>query len=83
MINNDKIAVVSGDKDSCLVIMTREDFNNKLEAMLNDGISKGIYTPTEDTTLRDIKLFQNFLHRNFKDKYVKYEEMRPAFPEPG
>ena len=83
MINNDKIAIVSGDKDSCVVIMTREDFNNKLEAMLNDGISKGIYTATEDTTLREFKLFQNFLHRNFKDKYVNYEEMRPASPEPG
>ena len=83
MINNDKIAIVSGDKDSCVVIMTREDFNNKLEAMLNDGISKGIYTATEDTTLRELKLFQNFLHWNFKDKYVNYEEMRPASPEPG
>ena len=24
MINNDKLAVVSGDKDLCVVIMTRE-----------------------------------------------------------
>ena len=29
--------------------MTREDYN-KLEAMLNDGISKGIYAPTKDNT---------------------------------
>ena len=27
MINNDKLAVVSGDKDSCVMIMTREDYN--------------------------------------------------------
>ena len=27
MINNDKLAVVSGDKDSCVIIMTREDYN--------------------------------------------------------
>ena len=66
MINNDTLAVVLGNKDSCVVIMTREDYN-KLEAMLNDGISKGIYAPTEDTTLRDLKLFQDFLHRNLKD----------------
>ena len=63
--------------------MTREDYNDKLEAMLNDRISKGIYAPTEDTTLRDLKLFQGFLHRNFKDKHHKYEEMRPASHEPG
>ena len=82
MINNDKLAIVSGDKNSCVVIMTKEDYNNKLEAMLNDGISKGIYAHTEDTTLRDLKLFQDFLRRNFKDKYNKYQEMRPASPEP-
>ena len=83
MINNDKLAIVSGDKDSCVVIMTREDYNDKLEAMLNDGISKSIYARTEDTTLRDLQLFEGFLHRNFKDKYDKYEEMRPACHEPG
>ena len=70
MIKNDKLAVVSGDKYSCVITMTREDYNNKLEAMLNDGISKGIYAPTEDTTLRELKLFQDFLHRNFNDKYM-------------
>ena len=75
MINNDKLAIGSGDKDSCVVIMTREDYNDKLEAMLNDGISKSIYARTEDTTIRDLKLFEDFLHRNFKDKYNKYEEM--------
>ena len=51
--------------------------------MLNDGISKGIYARIEDTTLRDLKLFQDFLGRNFKDKYNKYEEMKPAAHEPG
>ena len=50
--------------------------------MLN-GISKGIYVPTEDATLRDLKLFQDFLRRNFKDKYDKYEAMRPVPHEPG
>ena len=83
MINNDKLAIVSGDKDSCVIIITREDYNDKLEAMLNDGISKSIYARTEDTTLRDLQLFEGFLHRNFKDKYDKYEEMRPACHEPG
>ena len=63
--------------------MTREDYNDKLEAMLNDRISKGIYAPTEDTTLRDLKLFQDSLPRNFKDKYDKNEEMRPVSHEPG
>ena len=68
MIDNNKLAVVSGDKESSVVIMTRQDYNNKLETMLSDGISKGIYAPTEDTTLRGLTLFQDFLPRNFKDK---------------
>ena len=59
------------------------NYNKKLEAMLNDGISRGIYVPTEDTTLRDLKLFQDFLRRNFKDKYNKYEAMRAVPHEPG
>ena len=83
MINKDKLAIVSGDKDSCVVIMTREDYNDTLEVMLNDGISKSIYARTENTTLRDLKLFEDFLHRNFKDEYDKYEERRPACHEPG
>ena len=68
MINNNKLAVVSRDKESSVVIMTRQDYNNKLEAMLSDGISKGMYAPTEYTTLRGLTLFQDFLPRNFKDK---------------
>ena len=64
--------------------MTREDYNNNnLETMLNNRISKGIYAHTEDATLGDFKLFQDFLRRNFKDKYNNYEEMRPASNKPG
>ena len=67
--------------------MTREDCNDKFEAMLNDGISKDIYAPTEDTIPRDLKSFQDFLRRNFKDKYDKMRKMtrimRPALHEPG
>ena len=63
--------------------MTKEDYNNKLEAMLNDGISTGVYAPTEDKTLRDLKFFQDFLRRNSKDKYDKYKEMIPASHDPG
>ena len=47
--------------------MTREDYNNNLETMLNNRISKGIYAHTEDATLGDFKLFQDFLRRYFKD----------------
>ena len=63
--------------------MTRYNYNNKLGAMLNYVTSTGIYAPTEDTALKDHKLFQGFLRRNFKDKYDKYEDMRPVSHESG
>ena len=51
--------------------------------MLNDGIGKGICAGTEDTTLEDLKTFQDFLPRNVKDKYNKYDKMRPVLHQPG
>ena len=37
--------------------MCRKD---ELEAMLNDGINKGIYAPTEDTTIRGPQVVSRF-----------------------
>ena len=45
--------------------------------MVNEGIKNGIYKETTDTTLHDLKLFEDFLYRNFKD-YEDYEKMRPV-----
>ena len=46
--------------------MQREDYDMKLQNMIDDGIRQGIYSPTVDTTLSESKKIQNFLHRNFK-----------------
>ena len=35
--------------------------------MINEGIKNGKYTETEDSTLQDLKSFQNFLTLNFAD----------------
>ena len=43
--------------------------------MVNEGIKKGIYKETTDTTLHDLKLFQDSLYCNFKD-YKDYQKMR-------
>ena len=42
--------------------------------MVNEGIKNGIYKEATHTTLHDLKLFQDFLYRNFKD-YKDYEKM--------
>ena len=36
--------------------------------MLNNGKSKVIGAPTEDITFKFLEKYQNFFHRNFKDK---------------
>ena len=47
--------------------MDNKKYYEKLETMVNEGIKNGIYKETTDTTLHDLKLFQDFLYRNFKD----------------
>ena len=75
IIKDENIAVLSGDKDSSIVIVQKD---YRLQQMIDEGIRNGIYTPTEDNTLNDLRKFQDFLRRNFKDKFARYEDMRPV-----
>ena len=65
-INDPNIAVVSGDKESCVAIMNRSDCFKKMQHMIDEGIENGVYIVTKDKTLEDLKLFRSFLYRNFK-----------------
>ena len=47
--------------------MDSKKYYEKLETIVNDDIKNGIYKETIDTSLYDLKLFQDFLYRNFKD----------------
>lgn len=40
--------------------MQPKDYVKKLETMIQEGIAKGKYTETEDSTLKDLKTFQKF-----------------------
>ena len=83
IIKNDKLVVLSGDQDSCVVIMQRGDYDIKLQNMIDDGIREGTNSPTVDTHLSDLKKFQDFICQNFKRKYDRYEDMRPVSNQPG
>ena len=48
IIKNDKLVVLSGDKDSCVVIIQREEYDMKLQNMIDDVIRKGNYSPTSN-----------------------------------
>ena len=75
--------MVSGDKESRVVIMNKSDYQNKMQQMINDGIRGGIYKVIVDNTLDDLKNLKSFLYRNFYGKYEHYEKMLPKCNQPG
>ena len=50
--------------------------------MIDEGLENGVYIVTEDKTLEHLKLFRNFLYRNFK-KYEHYEKILPTSNQPA
>lgn len=79
---NEEVVIVSGDKDSCVVLMNKSDYIEKLQKMIDEGIKDKIYEPTTDETLSDLQHFQSFLYRNFF-KYEKYDDMWPTSNQPA
>ena len=45
--------------------------------MIVDGITRGVYTPTTNIAIKNLKMFSDFLYRNVKD-HVKYVKMLPT-----
>ena len=76
------IVILRGDKDSSVVIMNRPDDIEQLEGMKKQRVKNGTYKKTEDTTLQDLKKFQDFLYRNFCT-YEHYKSMYPHSNQPA
>ena len=75
---NKDIVLLSGDKDSSVVIWDTTCYKEKINRLINDGKSKGVYVTEEiDNTLTELKSFQNLIYRNFK-RHEKYRETRPT-----
>ena len=66
LISKNDLVILRGDKDSSVLIINRSDLLEKLEGMIEEGVKKGIYKKTEDTTLQDLKKLQDFLHKNIR-----------------
>ena len=62
--------------------MDKSDYMQKLENMIEEGINKGTYERTDDTTLHDLKRLQDFLYRNFYN-YENYNKMYPHSNQPA
>ena len=79
---SENIVVFSADKESCTVILIKIDNVIKVNAMINEGISKGKYVETAGKTHKELKHFQDFLYRHFyKTRY--YDGMRSISIKPA
>ena len=82
MIQNKDIVVVTGDKDSSIVIMKESDYVTRLDTMIDGGIMKGTYIETTENMLKELLRFQGFLCRNFYNykcyKHMKHDRNQPA-----
>ena len=80
---NKNIVLLSGDKDSSVVILDISFYKEKIDRLINDNISKGIYVIEENNnTLTVLKLFKNWIYRNFK-KHGKYKKIRHIASQPA
>ena len=79
---NREIVILSGDKDSCVVILNREDYVRKVDDLLEEGISDGVYELTEDKTHEDLENFRSFVSRNFKQCDF-YKDIWTSKNQPG
>ena len=71
-----KIFFLSADKESCRFILNKFDYINKMNIIFHKGIIIGKYVETGETIHVDVKRFQDFLCRNFKDQKY-YDDMHP------
>ena len=74
--------MVSGYKESCVVLIDKTDYQGQLQKMVDDGIKNGIYNVAEDNTLKDLKRSKSFLYRHFR-KCEHFEEMLPKSNQQG
>ena len=51
LIENKDLVILSSDKGSCVAILKRSDYDEKLQSMINEGITNGIYTPNAGSLL--------------------------------
>ena len=82
LIKNKNLCVISGDKDFCVSIMNKQNYIQKLEGMLDEGIKRGTYERSTETTNHDLETFQRCIYRNFKN-HPSYDKMRPKSSQPA
>ena len=59
-----------------MAIVNKSGYIQKLEDMIEEGISKDSYESTDDTALQDLKRLKDFMYRNLYN-YENYHKMYP------
>ena len=73
---NQNIVLLSGDKDLSVITLDKACYKEKINRLINDGISKRVCVIEEnDNSLSELKSFQKFIYRNIKtyEKYRKWD----------
>ena len=78
---NRDIVILSGDKDSSIVIMNKKDYKRKIDDMMNEGIQQEKYKETDGNILKEVESFQSFLYKNFKNS-PHYRQLLPSSHQP-
>ena len=66
-MNNLDNEVLQDDEDSLTVILLRLVYEQKLQDMIDEGITNGKYEKTRESNFKDLKSYQSFLYRNVKN----------------
>ena len=66
----DKIVVLTADKESSTVILNKSVYIRKVNNIIKEGMQQGKYIETKDTTLRDLKHFQDFFIDILKNQNI-------------
>ena len=79
---NKDMVILLAVKESCIVILTKNNYVCKIDQMIEDSITEDKYIKTSDNILCDLKQSQVFLYRPFY-KHKDYEAMHPRSNQPG
>ena len=93
LIKNGNNVILLPGKQSCTVIIVRNDYIQKLNNFLEQGTQQRKYTESDDKTFNcsqetidllipNLHFFQTFIYGNFED-LEHYYKMSPAFNQPN
>ena len=76
------IVILSGEKDSCVLILNKTDYVKMVDNLIEEGIRDGVYEYTTDRTHKDLANYRSFLNYHFS-KNEFYQDIWTDKNQPG